>query len=512
MNWRLTSEIIAYVLTSKEVFLAATEKKQYQTSVLKLIGDQPYQEVRLYQNQFDLKFDGDDNSIDLYLRCEELSNSEEWFRVANFYEPGIWNLIENHTIRDGIIITEGDKFEVIFEEILPQVSFIEPNMKNFKKCFEEMRRKMNCEMCKKTSKWIPGHRYDNFSESVFPLCTVKIKKTSLTNSPYLKDLDKMPEVMIYVNEIDKETTVSEVLNNRSFGNGPTDLKIAFKPKPAVDAGEVLKDDFSGNIKDYWLSIYNNAKTEKKPLKEILDTFSVTSEKIDTPTIPKKELIDLTQEVIEKVLINCWGLNNVREDLVVGDNNSMEENIERTGKLFVIDGIHDINFLKGLYYPELYKDLDINFSEAVERAIGNVSTIKMSYDFDIYLKYIDYWKNPLRIDVEKCSSKQRIKSTNYKLDVVTLSDLYGETSELKNTLIKMINNVRDNFGLGASEYTIINVGTKKDPKVYISCKITIEDLIKYKKGVLNMTETLKDEILRNHFVWVQVVFDKDGILT
>lgn len=515
MNWRLTSELIAYVPTDsvkKEVFLAATEKKQYQTQVLKLINERPYQEVRLYENQFELKFDGDDNTIDLYLKCNELSNSEEWFKVENFYKPGIWNLLENHTIEKGIIKTEEEnKFEVIFEEELPYVSFIEPNMKNFKKCFEEMKRKINCEMCKKTSKWIPGHRYDSFSESIFPLCTALSRKTSITNSEYIKDFEKMPEVFIYVNELDKETTVSEVLKNRSFGDGPADLKIAFKPKLMVDVGEVLKNDYSGNIKDYWLSIYDNARSKKKSIKEILDTFSVTSDKLDNPDLPISELTDITQEVIENVLIDCWNLTNVRGDLVVGDSNSIEDNTTRTEKLFVINGILDVNFLKGLYYPELYNDLEIDLSKSATAAIGNISSLKMTHDFNIYLKYIKYWSNPLRVNTEKCYSKQRVKSTKYKLDVVTLKDIFGE-SELKDTIVEVINHVRENFGLGATEYSVINVGTKKEPREYITCKITLEDIIKYKKGVLNMSETLKNDILEHHFAWVQVMFDKDGTLT
>ena len=43
-------------------------------------------------------------------------------------------------------------------------------------------------------------------------------------------------------------------------------------------------------------------------------------------------------------------------------------------------------------------------------------------------------------------------------------------------------------------------------------LTLDDLIKFKKGVSKMSETLKNEILENHFVWVQVVFDKDGIIS
>ena len=324
------------------------------------------------------------------------------------------------------------------------------------------------------------------------------------------DFDKMPEVWIYVGELGDEKTVSEVLKNRSFGDGPNDLKIAFKTKSMVDAGETLTNDYSGEIKDYWLPIYDNAIKEGKPLKEILDTFSVISNLTTTVSIPTNELENLTQDTIERVLIDCWNLDNVRADLFVGDKNKESENLERAEKLFVISGIKDTNFLKGLYYPELYKDLGIDLKKLVKNAVQEVKGIKVCHDFDHYLKYLDYWKNPGRVDTNKCCSKQRVKSTNYKLDVVTLKDLYGD-SELKDTIIGAVNKVREDFGLGATEYNLINIGNKKEPKEYIICKLTLDDLIKFKKGVSKMSETLKNEILENHFVWVQVVFDKDGII-
>jgi hypothetical protein len=116
---------------------------------------------------------------------------------------------------------------------------------------------------------------------------------------------------------------------------------------------------------------------------------------------------------------------------------------------------------------------------------------------------------MRKDTDKNISRQRVKSTKYKLDVITLKDLYGESSELKDTIIECVNEVRTNYGLGASNYELINVGTKKDPLEYIICELTLQDILKLKKGVSGLSETLKNEIMKRHFVWVQVVFDKDG---
>ena len=137
-------------------------------------------------------------------------------------------------------------------------------------------------------------------------------------------------------------------------------------------------------------------------------------------------------------------------------------------------------------------------------------MSLDRDFDTYLKYSSYYTNPGRIDLEKCSAKIRIKSTNYKLDVITLEDLYGK-GELRDTIIAVIEEARKNFGLGISEYNSVNVGTKKDPKEYVMCKVTLSDILKFKKGVSGMSETLKDEIRLRHFVWVSVTFDKEGEL-
>lgn len=508
MNWRLTSEVVAYVVPdTKEIYLAGAEKKQYQVNVIKLIGEKTYQEVRLYENQFDLKF-GEGDGFNLYLKCSELPDN--WFLVSNFRKQEIWSLMEGHTIVDGVIQCE-KKFEVILKEGLSEVSFIEPGMKEFNKCFEEMKRKMNCEMCKKTTKWVLGHRYDSFTESIFPLAKVKIRKSSLTNSGLIKNPEEMPEVILYVNELKGEKTISEVLKNRSFGDKPADLKVTYGTKSMVDSGEALVNDYSGEIKDYWLPIYDNAKETKKSLKEILDIFSVISNPEVTISLPTSEIEDLILEDMNKVIINFWNSGNTRADISIGDKNTEEENLERLKKLFLAEGIIDTNFLKTLYYPDLFNELGINLNEVSSKALMNIREVRLNQDnFDLYLKYLDYWKNPVRIDKNRYMSKQRIKSTDYKLEVVTIKDLYGNT-ELTKTLIEMTNDIRNNFGLGATEYSLINIGTKKAPKEYVICKITLSDIIKFKKGVINMSENLKDEILKNHFVWLQVVFDKDGTI-
>lgn len=511
MNWRLTSELVAYFLPGKkEVWLAALEKKQYQTEVIKMLEGQTYQELRIYENQFDLCLGGTDNSLSLYAKASEFPDPNEWYEVKNFYAPGLWKLLETHTVVNGLF--EGNPaFEVGFEDSIPYVTFIEPKMKDFKKYFEEMKRRMNCELCKKTTKWVPGHRYDTLTESVYYLATVKSRKKDQFNSEYQTSYSEMPDVIIYASSLNGEKSVGEVLMSRAFGDGEEDLKIMYGKKSMVDAGEVLTNDFTGDIQDYWGSIYKNSQRKMKSLKDILDIFSVTNtETIKDGVIPTS-LVNNIKEVYMDILVDSWNLANLREDMTIGDSVDTKENANRLKKLLISSGIKDGNFLKGIYYPKFFEDLGIDMTELAEEVVTDFRSIDFNHDFDSYLGFLDYWKNPARVNQDQVNSRQRIKSTKYKLDIVTLKDLYGDT-ELKDVIIETANKVRDNFGLGATEYNIINVGTKKEPLEYIFCKITLEDIIKYKKGVSNLSETLKSEILQHHFVWVQLTFDKDGVLS
>ena len=89
--WRLTSELLAFFITGKsEVYLSALEKKQYIQDTKKLIGDKPYKEVRLYGNEFEIKFTEGCSGITVCAKSDEFPTSD-WYTVCNFYSPRKWN-------------------------------------------------------------------------------------------------------------------------------------------------------------------------------------------------------------------------------------------------------------------------------------------------------------------------------------------------------------------------------------------------------------------------------------
>ena len=514
MKWRLTSELLAYVIPgTKKIYLSAIDKKICQTNVMKLIDSENMgkvsDEIRMYENQFEIKLGGNsEGNVVLYAKSEEFPTSE-WYEIANFWKEGIWNLLETHTIENGNF-PEGLTFEVGFEDTQPLVTFVEPGMSNYKEYFEEMRRRINCELRKKTTKYTPGHRYDTLEETYFVLATLNSRRKDQFNSDFITVPSDFKEVAIYTNVLDSEKSVSEVLKTRHFGDKPEDLKILYTKKSMVDSGEVLENDYTGDIQDYWKDIFENAVKSKSYIKDALEVFSLTNNNTtDLSKVPVEDIKDYISEFMFNIIIEYWNIdNNRRADLLLSEKRTDEENEGSLIKL-VSSTMKDGNFSKSLYYPNLFKNLGINLSEVAINTLHSWRAMPIDSDFDTYLKYSDYFSNPMRRETDKNISRQRVKSTKYKLDVITLKDLYGEDSELRDLIIDSVNKVRSNYGLGASTYEVININTRKDPVEYVICELTLQDILKLKKGVSELSETLKHEIMKRHFVWVQVVFDKDG---
>ena len=509
MRWRLTSELMAYFISgTNRVYLASVDKKQDMTKVIKLIDPSiTYQELRLYENQFNIRFRSNDiNNLILEARSNEFPSSDSWYIVENYYSENIWELLESHTIVNGDF-DESINFEVGFADEIPEVIFVEPKMKNFKVYFEEMRRRINCELCKKTSKRIPGHRYDTLTESFYFLAPVKGRLENIRNSEYKMGSDK-PDVFLYVNSIeDSEKTVSDVLRNRAFGDGPDDIKVFYGKKTLVDAGSALDDDFTGNIRDYWESLYSN--TSERSLKDILGIFSVITgeDELNLSDSLRNHIIEKTKDcLVNNIILENWNLQSLRDDLIIKDSNSLETNISNLKRLFFTKGFIDCNFLKNIYYSKLYEELKIDLSGVLKVALDIWGTMTLDSDFETYIKYQSYFANPGRFKPLQ-DSRQRVTSTKYKLDVITLKDIFGDC-ELRDVIIETINHVRDNFGLGASLYNLVNIGTKAEPMEYIICNITLNDIIRY-KGLSGLSEDLKRDIAKRHFVSITVSFDKDG---
>ena len=81
-------------------------------------------------------------------------------------------------------------------------------------------------------------------------------------------------------------------------------------------------------------------------------------------------------------------------------------------------------------------------------------------------------------------------------------------ELRDSVINIVNFARNNFGAGASSYTLYNAGTKKKPMEYITVEVTLDDLVSWAGGKDKLSDSLKKEIMSTKFTRVTVIIDKD----
>lgn len=516
-NWRLTGEVSVYLVNDNQIYLASPEKKQYQTAVLKQIGNNSYSEIVLTGPKFVARVVNFSATFMFLVKSDDLPDPDTWYTVVNFYKPSIWPIISQLNINAGVI--EGQTFEAVFsEDGKYECAFISSDMLEYKSAREEMKRRMNCEIFKKTKKWIPGHRYDSLKETYYYLGKVMSRKSDEFSSDYISDPLSMVEVHLVVNNLkDTDKNISDILKTRCYGYNEDDIKVLWKLPSCVDSGEAINDDLGDDIMVYWDNMLDNAinycssnlegYTNYIEHSTIFNIFAFQSlGKTTYPAHILEKVEGVLNSMVYDIIINYWNLERFRGDTIINSKNSSTENVTNGLNLFY-SLLGDLNIQKNVYYKNLFeKGFKINLKAIIEKQLDNWDEASLSLTFEDYVKNISYFHK--RADHLKYTSQQRVLSTNYKLDIITLEDLFSNT-ELKNTLIDIVNSARNNYGLGVQEFVTSNIGTKKNPIEYTKCVITLSDLIKHKKGMSGISETLKNEIMASKFCTVSILFDKDG---
>lgn len=526
-SWRLTSDLIAYfpcdlsVSAGKRVFLASPEKKSYKAAVQKNI-ESVFDEVIIESNSFKLKVS---NDLSVYVKCDEFPDPEQYYLVCNMYRtafgvPMIGNIITQ--VKSDKANFGDTVFEAVFsEDSQESVYFMTPEMAEYKSAFEEMKRRMNCTLNKKVKKWIPGGRYDTLTNTYYYLGEFKSRKKNELNSDFLGDSSMVP-AYLYVSELGDEKKISDILKTRKIGSGPEDIQIMYSLPSAVDSGNVLENDITC-LKDYQKYIFDNSMKEytitsdygfssySNP-KYILDILSLKSSESDSyaDLIPES-VSEMIKNMLHEVVLCSWDLNKNREDIYIGEGNNNDKNAENLVRRFYQD-FKDGNAMRNLYYRKLFIDLGININEIAVEVVsqGNPESLILSGIENYVSLGSIYFKNHFT-DASRKISRQRIKSTNYTLEVVKLSDLFSATPNLLLDIKDLIENARNNFGLGVRTFYYTNTGTKKSPKIYTTIEVDILDLIKYYGGIKNIPEVIVNEIISSKFWNLQVLIDKEGVL-
>jgi len=512
-DWRFTSDVVLMFESASDenkVYIASPEKKQYEVIVSKLSSN-IYRRETLENSDFEIKIGRMYKGCPrIYIKTTQLPTLD-WTVVANFYDLSMWNIISQCNIKKGEV---KGKFKIAFSESDPKaVSLISPDMIEYNEAQEEMKRRLRCDIGKKTKLLKPGHRYDLPKETRYYLCPIVSRKSNQCASDFQDDkLTLSTSGYIYTNVIlESDHSISDVLRSRKIGTEPSDLKVAISENtPWIDSGEVLWNDFSGNIKDYWESIVDNTSRANKiivgdsdftihpDLSSILEILGCQSEvdleyKISDSLSTK--LKSIISELLEYNLLKFWKIRASKPELELSEKKSTEENAEILERLFYMS-FEDRNINKFSYYQSLFGKLSIELNKMSEILITNFSESDLTDGFENYMKYKFYWSN-----------KKSMYYSNSRpiLDYVLLvdqenpskiEDLFGKT-ELSKTLGDLYSYAISNFGEGIQEYKVIKTD-RKSTDFSVFCRITLNDIIKFKKGVSGMSESLKNDIIINKF--------------
>lgn len=522
-NYRLISNLVLFLVPKNDdyIFISDLESKQHQNLVKKCIQHKldtsEYTDpIELYNNEFEISLT---NTLDIRIKSENLPNPEKWYILGNFSKNFsiLGEIITS--IKSDLGFFGNTKFEIAINDKTEEVELVCPGMPSYSDYMEEMKRRINCEIYKKTKKWIPGHRYDTIKETIYYLGPVMSRRTDRHNSEWVSD-DKMTEAYLITNKIGSEKTISDILRTRSFGTDPEDLKIISSISPMVDSGEVLADDY--NYNDFQEIIYNNSLKKHTSIdgfgkinyniSNILDPLGYTGVDNKNPDLTKykSDIEKIINSEILDLLVRYWDSPyNNRPDRMLSDNLDQETNNNNCKKI-LLSNIKDSNIMKSLYYPEIFKLIGIDLSELVKQKINNWDIKKFINNFENYLKYGMIYNSghPTSSNPpEKTTRLRTKKSCNFDLEL-PIEGIIDNSTELYSTILEMINSAKENHGLGVSYYSITNIGTAKLPKEFITVTITLNDILKTFKTPLEIPENLKNDIVRYNFQLLTLTADKD----
>jgi hypothetical protein len=484
MNWRLIVNVLALVTEDSKVFLIPTEKVSYKTSVGKLIKTS-YTEVKLVEEKFKLKIN---ESLKVLLKSPNLGDT--WLEVGNFDDTQLGTLLVNSPNNNGEFVED---FEVSVSTEQPSllVRFESPSLPNYKKSVDEMIRRLNCEIYKKTKKFVPGHRYDTTKETIYILGTVPSKVSENKYNLINKD------VFLYVNNLkDSEKSISDVMKNRVLGESDDDIKISYSFSNMVDSGEVLKNDFTGNYYDYFSDLLNNSINSDN-FEGVMNTL-ILGDTYNISDVNLKNIEKYLHEKIFNIAVSLkentfsYGCSRINLNSIACMTN-VTDDIKLNLSYLIIKNTINITNINDKNLSDIIKTrlqiinaYNINLSdicvEEVVRWTKIRSNIFKRKNFDEYLKYYESMSRS-RINVGTIYS---INALDYSYDGCEFITL------LKNRAVKIMTEETDPHMIKT------NVGTRKSPRYSYKFTINLDDLVKEEV----LTKTIKDSIIDNQFVEVE----------
>lgn len=525
-----------------EVFFASPNKKTKAKSVIKLV------ESACLQNFIELWIDNYEEfklkigpSTTIFAKHPNFPEPEKWYPVKNWMlqetDYAKRDQLSDYIVNSSIIKGELDGvwtplFNTNFDA---SVNFISKNMPEWGEKEEEILRRINFETGKKTTKWIPGHRYDSENSTFWYLGDVisrisnrgKTKdeswywgddQTKLETSSGEKVSCFLTKSPINAENLWENVVIS--MNREKKDLNYFDILIK-KPK-VVDSGEWIDsvEKIWDNPREWRIGMVNRilkdiclkqthlidgiVREEYFNLHYALEPLYLYLGEKDTTSL--KEIGEYINPILTPIIIKCFedilSYHGYEQFELVEDIEKRTDKINYLVDTFITNYIRELFCGKKTLIKELFSSLDNSLFDLAEKFLENFSITDRLNSWKNYLSNIRYIQNSPKysnryFDLRKRPKENVLYRMGINSDKVTeiveksLSD-EDISKDTKNLIVDMIKWSKENNNLGLTKFWINKYNE-------VEIVITLQD-------VLNRYHILEEKEIPENYKY-GIMFDR-----
>lgn len=498
-NWSIIEKMyLFFSYDGEKVSIANPESKKFWGPVQKvsesikppLTVDNTGSDIKIASGKVYLKFSG------------------KYYKITNLETDMLLSQLS------GATLTNGEASGVIFgfsQYNSDKVILIFPGTDLHKKTEEEFLRKIRLSLYKKTTKYIPGHKYDTEDGSFWFIGNYK---TNITDK-YQKEYGdrKQIDVNVFSNYLPDSKKVSDIwtkefpltnakdVKNFSLLNGyPESIIFTQKSPLLVDSGEELEIDVELD-KAYESKLNNFIKTEKrecsfgsqryyyKNLSHHLSVFCLIPQNQWSSVISddvKGKMKDIIRTNIEYILFKYYGsLISPKDDKETQVNKLL---LSFKNRNFVNTSL----IYSGEYYYDdlLLKLFEINLEDMALEAVKNFKEITIN-------SFQDYIDNIGSFEFRKPENYSKTIDFIYTNEKKRKFSSYLPNGPYKDSIVKICKEAIDTNGSNLEEYNIEDVGTKMKPIQKSTMVIGLKDIMKLHGAntLYDLPDNLKEDLIK-----------------
>lgn len=531
---------------SMSVFFAPPDRKTISKTVVKLVESVSLKNfIELWiddYDQFKLKVG---NDLELLCKHHSFPDPEAWYPVRNWMielssraqTSQMAEYLKFGSLKEGEF--EGNWTPLFASEYEKSVNFISENMPEWEEKQEEIIRRMSFELGKKTTKWIPGHKYDSETNSYWYIGEVYTRigdRTKNKETHYFGDqvdlIKNVGKQMCYLMKAPADPT--NFWNNVVFSFDQTRkdlnyLDILLKKPKVVDSGEWFPSSvnpWEDPMKWRKEMIIRTLENVCKKV-EILDGIETTSyyflnlafEPIfmylgDKDEPDMKKIGEEVKPILLPVIYNCL------EHIVAGDiedilspDRDKDRNIDYITNQFIGCYIRENFYHKKTLVKKLFESLGMPLENIVEDFLDNFSIKdRLESGWDKYIEnFIFLRENPTYanryFDIRKKATQEFLVGRGIQENRVEciVDKSLGDgniTQDTKDLLVDMIKWSKNNNTLGLTKFW----ETKSNQ---IEIIITLKDIInRFKSEGTEIPDNYKTGIVSDKIWRVTILADSN----